>query len=441
MTFTVAVSGDSILNRRVSTCDDEQFIELIDVFRGADVAFTHFESVIHDYDGPEVYPAAEAGGTWMRSPYGIADELAWMGIDLVSHASNHALDYSYGALRSTWDYLEHAGVTHAGTGENLADAQAPAYRDTSDGRVALVSMTTSFPRSSRAGEHRGDVKGRPGVNPLCFHYSVGEETLSKVTDLADELGWWVIEDHEGVAINQPGLHNSLYKFRKSEDDHRTMVLDENDERRNLRTIADADQRADFVVVHVHTHEFRPDGDVSDPAGFLPPFARKCIARGADIVVAQGSHAPMRGVEIHDECPIFYDPGDFILMSDSVTRFPSDFYDRYASETGESQEKMLPAAALAARKTAMEKATNPPGGYWVTPVVGTTVPLCTYDEEMNLERVELHPGTWPMEEVSSGGIPLRATGSDAEAIIDQVADLSEAYDTTIEFEDGVGIVTV
>ena len=61
---------------------------LIKVIHEADVAYTHLETVIHDYDGPEVYPAAESGWTWLRSPRFVAYELKWAGFDMVSHVGN-----------------------------------------------------------------------------------------------------------------------------------------------------------------------------------------------------------------------------------------------------------------------------------------------------------------------------------------------------------------
>ncbi len=124
--FTIAITGDAIINRRISVYSEERFLSLIKILRDADVAYTHLETLIHDYEGPEIYPAVEAGSTWMRSPRFVADELKWAGFDIVSHASNHALDYSYGGLFATWKALDEAGLAHAGTGMNLGEAREPA---------------------------------------------------------------------------------------------------------------------------------------------------------------------------------------------------------------------------------------------------------------------------------------------------------------------------
>ena len=37
-----------------------------------------------------------------------------------------------------------AGITHAGTGQNLAEARMPGYLETKNGRVALIATTCTF---------------------------------------------------------------------------------------------------------------------------------------------------------------------------------------------------------------------------------------------------------------------------------------------------------
>jgi len=68
---------------------------------------------------------------------------------MISTAGNHSLDYSYGGLFSTWKALDEAGLVHAGTGMDLAKAREPAYLDTANGRVALISMCSSFAKGAR----------------------------------------------------------------------------------------------------------------------------------------------------------------------------------------------------------------------------------------------------------------------------------------------------
>ncbi len=456
MGLSVALSGDAIINRRVSMCSDEGFRSLMEQFQSADIGFTHLETLFFDYDDPEVYPAAEAGGTWMRSEPEIVEELNWAGFDMVSHASNHALDYSYGALESTWDTLESAGVDHAGTGRNLAEARTPTYRETPGGRVGLVSMTTSFTPWSKAGEARRDMQGRPGTNTLDTYYAASPAYIETIRDLAKAAGLWITPGEAGEwLLNPPGIHNTIYRFVEDESvDGMVRVIDEADREGNLRAVAESDRQADLTIAHVHTHEWDTEGDLSDPAPFLPPFARECIEAGADIVLCQGSHAPLRGIELYEGCPIFYDPGDFFMMSDTVERLPSRFYDRYGAGPDTHPAEGMPGEAFEARGVSSMfgedddsdsdyggRVESPPGGYFSGKVIGNLVPVCTFDEELSLEGIELHPGYLRDSPTVYKGVPTRAKGSKAEAIIEYVGELSEPFGTTVSFEDGTGHVSV
>jgi hypothetical protein len=100
-TYRLARTGDVILNTRVSSCRDPHVLAAIDVLRTADVSHAHLEIPLHDFDRDDIFGAAEGAMAWYRGPAAVADELRWLGVDLVSTASNHALDYYYGGLRST----------------------------------------------------------------------------------------------------------------------------------------------------------------------------------------------------------------------------------------------------------------------------------------------------------------------------------------------------
>src|SRR4051794_23613519 len=100
-TYRVAVTGDVIMNSRVSVCREPDVLAAVELLRGADVTHAHLEIPLHDFDHADIFGAAEGALSWMRGPTAIAAELRWLGVDIVSTASNHSLDYSYGGLRST----------------------------------------------------------------------------------------------------------------------------------------------------------------------------------------------------------------------------------------------------------------------------------------------------------------------------------------------------
>lgn len=435
--FTLAVTGDSDITRRISVLKEDKFLSLIKVIRDADVAFTHLEMLIHDYDGPELYPAAEGAFAWLRSPRFAADELKWAGFDIASLASNHSLDYSYGGLFSTWKELDRVGLPHAGTGRNLGEARSPVYLDTEKGRVALISMCSTFTSWARAGEVRPDMKGRPGLNPLRFYYSVDAETMESLKEIAVKLGWWIQKVGEHWLFHSSGNHMAITRFVIGDKPGVTTVVDEDDAEGNLRAIRDARRQADYVLVHLHNHEFHPQQGVTVPPIFVTTFARACIDAGADVFIGQGSHALLRGVEVYQNKSIFYDPGDFIPMSNTITKIPSDFYFRpgYAPEV--RSWKATPADGWDAR-AALPKALNPPGGYRTARVLGSILAVCSFGEGRTLTGLKFYPVTHIREPRPQSGVPLLADGELAKDLIEYLAELSSPFGTRIEFKDGIGM---
>ena len=441
--FSVAVTGDAIINRRLSVCTDEKFLSMVKILRDADVAYTHLETLIHDYEGPEMYPTAEAGWTWMRSPRFVADELKWAGFDIVSHASNHSLDYSYGGLISTWKALEEAGLPYAGTGRNLGEARDAAYLETEKGRVALISMTSSFTGWARAGETRRDAKGRPGVNPLRFYYMIDADTMEALKQFAIKVGWWVTQTDQGWLFNPAGLHNTVYKFVQGKGQGIVPIANEDDVEANVRSIRNARRQADYVLVHLHNHEWDPDKGLYAPPKFVPPFAKLCIDSGADVFISQGSHAPMRGVEVYKGKPIFYDPGDFIGMSNTVTKLPADFYWREGYSPEARRWEATPADAFDARLPLLyaENQISPPGGYFSEPVLGAVIGLCSFSDGGELAELKLYPVNMSMahEPRSQSGLPMLADDDTGRRIIEYMAELSAPFGTKIEYKDKAGLV--
>ncbi|MEE8354726.1 MAG: CapA family protein, partial [Candidatus Bathyarchaeia archaeon] len=187
--ISLVATGDSIITMRQSVHSEPEFLKMVDLINSADIAFTNHEMLLHDYED-DVWPSPESGGTYVRAPPHMIYELMWMGYDIFSTANNHSLDYLYGGLFSTRDHLDDAEVLHSGTGKNLAEARAAAYKEYPQGRVALISASSSYASFGRAGDARRDMQGRPGLNPLRNEtwWTVKEETLETLKGLEKELG-------------------------------------------------------------------------------------------------------------------------------------------------------------------------------------------------------------------------------------------------------------
>ncbi len=64
-----------------------------------------------------------------------------MGVDIVSLANNHALDYGPDALADTFDTLDNAGIDYVGAGENLDRAKAPIYYTVGGKKIAYLAAS------------------------------------------------------------------------------------------------------------------------------------------------------------------------------------------------------------------------------------------------------------------------------------------------------------
>jgi poly-gamma-glutamate synthesis protein (capsule biosynthesis protein) len=448
-TYRLALTGDVIMNTRVSTCRDPDVLAAVDVLRTADVTHAHLEIPLHDFDGADLFGAAEGALAWYRGPTAIADELRWLGVDLVSTASNHSLDYSYGGLRSTCAALDAAGLAHAGTGADLAAARAPAFADTAVGRVALVSATSSFPAFARAGAARTDAAGRPGVNPLRYLHVIDQATADQLIAVVGALGLGVVRDDDAgeFVIHPPGLHNSIWRFQVVAGEAApTTRCDESDLAGNLESIRRARSVSDLVIAHLHVQAWDgADGRMSSSPAFAHEFGRAAAAAGASIVLIQGAHAPMRGIEVHAGVPILYDPGPLFRLGRREVQ-PHDFYARWGNDARVSSFDAGLLDAFGARDTALggrgaaKTTLSPRVGYSHQP--GFFVPVCEVDLATHrVTRVALYPMTWSRASQATTGFPVRASGAAATAILDQVTELSEPYGTDVSVADDIGWVAV
>lgn len=419
-TFTFALAGDSIITRPLSVDRNPAFLRLVGIVRGADAAFTNFEMLLHDF---EPSPESESGGTWMRGSPGLAKELAWMGFDLVSRANNHAGDYGVQGLELTTKYVAAAGLVQAGVGGDLDEARAARFFDSPAGRVALVSVASTFTGHSRAANARGRVRARPGINPLRFTttYTVTPERLEQLRAMMRDLGM------------QPpatgGLRLLNGRFEAS--DHpgvRTEPLPE-DVEAIAAVVRNASRLADHVLVTIHAHEGAP-GDRTQPAAFLVSFAHAMIDAGADLFVGHGPHI-VRGIEIYKGRPILYSVGNFIFENDLVAEQPADAYE---------QLHLGPLAGVAdfdeARSDHDRRSFPADRDMWQSIVATVRWRGDTLDD-ITLYPIALGFGRSRLER----GRPALADGAGAATIVDEVRERSRSFGTGVTFENGVGRVTL
>ncbi|HUE65763.1 MAG TPA: CapA family protein [Rhizomicrobium sp.] len=239
-----------------------------------DVKFTNLEGTVA-YDRE----AVSAGRGFLVPPAAL-DCLTELGFNLLSLSNNHAFDLRRTGLENTLLEIDRRNIVHAGTGETLAEAAAPAYLNTPKGRIALVSSASGLiAQGARASENG------PGVNELRI------QAGDRENEATDPL--------PATPDNSPNSEDS---------------------RRILQNIRDARAHADLVIAYQHNHVFgnRPFSEVFGeglperlaPPSWLKKWTHAEIDAGADIVVMHG--APLlHGIELYHGKPIFYDLGNFI----------------------------------------------------------------------------------------------------------------------------------
>jgi poly-gamma-glutamate synthesis protein (capsule biosynthesis protein) len=190
------LAGDAFQARCIHQYKEQDDVKAIfDHIQSADIAFMNLEIAIHAFEG---YPI----GDGKTDAYGQADpkvaqDIKDQGFNIVSRANNHAMDYTEGGMVATTEYVEAAGLYHAGVGMNLAEAREPAYMETPKGIVSLISATTW--ELGLAGHARKDVIGRPGVNPMriAAKYHLSREDWDKLSAVAKNLGLLPAEYEKG----------------------------------------------------------------------------------------------------------------------------------------------------------------------------------------------------------------------------------------------------
>ncbi len=436
--ISLFLAGDAMPARGLKHFDEPAYHALLGLCRGADASFANLETTVRELDEGAANPTM---GTPMSTPPALLEDLAWMGLRLLSCANNHATDYGVAGLQAMLAHLRRANIPNAGAGLNLAEARKPAYLDTAAGRVALLAATTFYPRGTQAAEQRPDAPGRPGINPLDFStsYTVDEASLAALTRLSDKLGLSQLRARQRAMFfsAQEAPEDSAdamsflgHRFQRGTDFAVSTKANARDAEANLRWIREARRQADWVIFSLHNHEFGPAGALAaasnvameEPAGFAVDFAHAAIDAGADVVVGHGPHLTL-GVEIYRDRPILYSLGNFIFQNDNVPVFPAEAYARFGLD-----DQATPTDFLDARTG------NETRGFPASPEYWQSIAATCEFKGRKLASLRLHP-----LDLGHGlsraqrGRPVLAEGKVADAILARMQRLSQRFGTRIAIE--------
>jgi len=417
--LSIALTGDAIITRPMSGYREPLFLQLIELIRAQDAAFTNLEISLVDY---ETYPMVESGGLHLRAAPAMAKELTWAGFDLASFANNHATDWGVQGMRLTQRHARDAGLVVAGVGESMSEARAAKFLDTPTGRFALIASASTFPTNSRAGRSLGDIPARPGLSPVRYSTTnvLTRSGMSALRTLAADLGQVLPPSDTVRFLGQV--------FAVGDRPGRRTTPHPGDVREIAAAVRAGRGVSDLVIVSIHAHEAGADRSV--PAEFLVTFARAMIDAGADVFVGHGPHL-LRGIEIYKGKPIFYSLGDFIFQNETVERLPLDDFENVGVD---------PATGVAGLNDA--RYDHDRRGFPADPLVWESVVAVPRFRDRALEGLELYPVSLGFGQPrTERGRPMLADEALGRKIIGDLQRLSEPFGTKIEYHDGVGVVSL
>jgi poly-gamma-glutamate capsule biosynthesis protein CapA/YwtB (metallophosphatase superfamily) len=144
LTVKLALAGDTMLGRkvaeRIAVEGPEGLVadEIIALTRAADLFVLNLECCVSERGTPWPDPLKPF---FFRAPPAATEVLKQLGVDCVTLANNHALDYGPEALLDTLEHLSSAGVDWVGAGRNLEEAQAPALLEANGLRLAVLGCS------------------------------------------------------------------------------------------------------------------------------------------------------------------------------------------------------------------------------------------------------------------------------------------------------------
>lgn len=124
-----------------------------------------------------------------------------IGVDFVTLANNHILDFGEEGLYDTMDVLRNAGIAFAGAGDSLCAAATPFFIDLGDCRIGIYCCA----------EHEFSVAGEntPGANPFD-----PLESLDHIAVMKRECDYLLVLYHGGKEFYRypsPGLKKTCEK--------------------------------------------------------------------------------------------------------------------------------------------------------------------------------------------------------------------------------------
>lgn len=231
----------------------------------AHIRFAQVERVYSERGALQVH----SGDRHSRVKPHMASIFSECGFDVVSVASNHAMDWGPEAMLDTIALLQSQGIQTTGAGRNLAEARAPAFLERDGVRVAFLAYCSVLREGYAA---KAD---HPGVAPLRVH------------------------TYYEPAEYQPGMPPRIVT-QPYEEDLGALIED----------VARAREAADAVIVSLHWGLHFIPRAIAD---YQPRVAHAAFDAGADLILGHHAHVP-KAIGVHRGKVCFYSLSNFIMSA-------------------------------------------------------------------------------------------------------------------------------
>jgi poly-gamma-glutamate synthesis protein (capsule biosynthesis protein) len=191
---TLALVGDCMLGRLVdevleSAPPEYPWGDTLDIFRSADWRMCNLECVISDCGTP--WAAFEKAFHFRSAAKNIA-ALKAAGMNAVSIANNHVLDYDVEAMEEMLKILDGAGIVHAGAGKNLNAASRMAKACIRNRKLGIVAFTDNEP-----GWEAGASQAGVFYVPTDLKDARAQRLLEIVCAHRNEVDYLIVSAHWG----------------------------------------------------------------------------------------------------------------------------------------------------------------------------------------------------------------------------------------------------
>ena len=415
---------------------------LVDEFRRADAVFANAEFCCPLPDTP---PAPRRYTTAVNAE--VLDEFVDLNVRLVSFANNHTGDFGPQGVLDTMAAAQARGLIAGGVGRSLYEARAARFLDTPQGRIAFVAASTTRAADFAASAPGAGVASRPGLNPLRFGraYVLPPREFEALQQIDEMLGT-AASRREVAAVEvmkDPGpdkfafgsVFEGSLQIERGDRAAVRYFMNDADRKAILENIRDAANRSDTVIMSLHTHEGVAENWYSPrPASFVEDFARQAIDAGANVVIGHGAHM-LRGVEIYNRRPIFYNLGSLIMEFEAgEQRMTPEMYEGF----GLSRDA-LPSQLHMSR--VQDDAGQRIGFYAERKFSNGCYAVCDFGErgvELKLVPIDLDLNR---RRSAERGLPAYPTSEVARLIADELIQVSEIYGTRMQFNERDNTITV